>query len=101
MPQGLQAWDAGGVLTLDITDRIARVLGTQQVSGGSGTISHAAFTTGTPFAIPVPLTTSFDAPYYEPGTLVFSWSGTTMSWTRYLIGPAGATTDFMIIYGVS
>lgn len=48
MPQGLQCWDASGNLTVDITTRLTRVLGSQTIaSGASGTITHAGFSTGT------------------------------------------------------
>lgn len=47
MPQGLQVRDSTGLLTLDLTDRITRILGSQTIASGStGTITHAAFATG-------------------------------------------------------
>lgn len=35
MPQGLQAWDSNGVLTLDVTDRLTRIIGVVNVPSGS------------------------------------------------------------------
>lgn len=47
MPQGLQCWNAAGVLVLDLPDRITRILGSATIaSGSSGTITHASFATG-------------------------------------------------------
>lgn len=50
MPQGLQVWDANGVLTLDITTRLTRLVGsiTTGVVDGSYTIP---FETGSPFIV--------------------------------------------------
>lgn len=42
MPQGIQAWDANGVMTLDVTDRLTRIIGVVTVP--SGTLSSGSVT---------------------------------------------------------
>lgn len=50
MAQGLQVFDAAGNLKLDLTDRVARYLGTIFIPlGTSGSYVNDGFLTGTPF----------------------------------------------------
>jgi hypothetical protein len=70
---GLRTRDAAGNVTLEITDRITRVLGTLFINSVSGSISHAGLSTGTPFL-------SF-LTYNGGAAPLFSISGTTISWT--------------------
>jgi len=48
MTAGLQIWNASGQLTLDATQRVGRIKGSQQITGGSGSISMD-LSSGTPF----------------------------------------------------
>ncbi|SDR19272.1 hypothetical protein SAMN05443245_3447 [Paraburkholderia fungorum] len=48
MTAGLQIWNASGQLLLDATSRVGRIKGSQQISGGSGSIAMD-LSSGTPF----------------------------------------------------
>jgi len=50
MPQGLQIWDAAGVLQLDITTRLTRIEGTIQTGTTSGSFV-IPLSSGTPFIV--------------------------------------------------
>lgn len=98
MPQGLQVFDMTGFMTLDITDSITRFLGIASVSGNSGTIYHDGFSTGRPWAHPIPKG-GFAHSRFQTATCEFSWSGNAMTWTRrYNAG--SAPNNFDIVYGV-
>lgn len=49
MPQGLQVWDANGVLTLDVTSRLGVLLGAVDTNKVNGSVVVQAFNRGTPF----------------------------------------------------
>ena len=64
MPQGLQVYDASGNLTLDVTDRITRYLGSFSIpaqfdQSGSVTVT----VTGTPWFLMAGQAIQFDAQY--------------------------------------
>lgn len=89
MPAGIQVWDSAGVLVVDISDRLARVLGTFNVFSGPGSRVDANLASGTPWAVVTPLSVT------ENGmpVVTFNTSTNTMSWTN----AAAACT---ITYGV-
>lgn len=93
MTAGLQVFDANGNLTLDITDRLTRVIGSFTVAAGAaaGSITVAQFSTGTPWVFP--LIYSINGDNTDPA---FSISGTTLSWTAN----TAALIDVFVIYGV-
>lgn len=92
MPQGLQVFDAGGNLTLDVTDRISRVLGVVTIAANaSGSVSSAGFSGLSPFWFCVPLA-SFDS--YLP-EFSFDAGTNTLSWTWPFTGVA----DCRLVYG--
>ena len=106
MPSGLQVWDAAGNLTLDTTMLIGRILGSSPVAAGqlSGTISHPAFSTGTPFGIPFVgfSTTGMDI---SPSLSlpIISFAGGSLSWTRAAVGGSSSSEGLpagVIYYGV-
>jgi hypothetical protein len=93
MPQGMQIWDASGNLILEISDRIARVLGVASITGGTdGSVTNAGFSTGTPFWACVPVA-SGRAPVPD-----VSLSGTTLSWD--FTPGIGYAPSYRLVYGV-
>lgn len=74
MAFGMTVWDASGVESHTISDRLTRVLGIVSTSTASGSVTDSRLTNGTPwFAI--------QAPTWEANGKVVSFSGDTMSWT--------------------
>lgn len=49
MPQGLEVYDANGVLVIGITDRLQRVLGSVYTGTGAGSLTVPGFASGVPF----------------------------------------------------
>lgn len=94
MPQGLQVWNAAGVLILDTPMRLGRVLGTASIGNTNGSVSNALLTTGTPFWFVYSL--NANAAVYQP---VVSVAGSTLSWTWAASG-ASYNTPCALIYGV-
>lgn len=92
MPQGLQIWDAAGNLTLQVSDRLARILGIVQTGAVDGSIAHAGFLTGTPFFIQRATQTGGAMP------AKIGIDGATLSWSYS--GGAPVKLNTMIIYGV-
>ncbi|KQE85723.1 hypothetical protein [Acinetobacter lactucae] len=101
MPQGLQTWDANENITLDLTDRLTKVLGTINTgtTNGSqnvGTFSNADFWFT---CIPIANTNNVKAigpsVKYANGLLSWDWSDTNND-------PNNASIIYpgLIIYGV-
>lgn len=80
MAAGMQVFDASGNLIVDVTSRLARIVGSVSVDPSSSTRSVAVPAGGTPFYSFQPLTvwgfTNMDIS--RPN---FSISGTTISWS--------------------
>lgn len=99
MAVGLKVWDASGVLTLDVTDRILRFLGDPIIAaeGSSGSLVNDGFLTGTPVWLAAPFDPGGSG--YWPGDRLVpplvSISGNTLSYTIQ----AGLSTQ-IIQYGV-
>lgn len=93
MPAGLQAWDAAGNLTVDLTTRLSRVVGVVFAAGGSSGSVTVDASLGTPWAIPVPR--NFPVGSCHKITI----SGGTISWAPNT-GVASQQTDADIYYGV-
>jgi hypothetical protein len=84
---------ATGVVQLDISTRLPRILGQVQVTG-DGSLDHDGFATGTPFARVMYAGADPDAiSAYLPFA---SFDGDTMTWTF----PGASAGPSMIIYGV-
>ncbi len=99
MPQGLQCWDGAGNLTLDITDRITRVLGVI-TPARNGSLVNAGLLTGTPFAAQL---SSSSMPEQELIVyLDFQFSGDTFTWKDYdnLFNSVDYPAPINIVYGV-
>lgn len=109
MSQGLQVWDAAGVLRLDTNARYARFLGEVASTGtANGSISHAGLAKGTPFAMVLPLPSGTKPE--PPQSWIFPtarFSGTTLIWefitTSSASYPAAVYTKqpAKILYGIS
>ena len=90
MPQGLQIWNAAGQLTLDLNDRITKILGIITVNA-AGSLSDAGFALGTPFCIVLNVNVAL-----SPNRIAtVTFSGTTMTWNN---SGSGATAQ--LIYGI-
>jgi hypothetical protein len=95
--QGLQCWDASGVLLVDVTDRLTRILGFYSMSAGSsGTITDAGFLTGSGFCIAVRTNNGggdiFNNTMVAPDV---SFSGSDLNYAS-----RATTGDHLLIYGV-
>ncbi|KRG45381.1 hypothetical protein ARC20_07610 [Stenotrophomonas panacihumi] len=93
MPAGLQAWDAAGNLTVDLTTRLSRLVGIRYIGAGeSGSVTVDA-SLGEPWAIPVPRS-------YPTGCChKITISGGTISFAPNTTSP-GLQTDADLYYGV-
>lgn len=92
MPQGLEVYNASGVLEMAVTDRLTRIIGETTATGGTaGSVTNAGLATGSPFWWVSRDSSSFYS--IEPSITV---SGDTLSWTW----PISTTGSFTIIYGV-
>lgn len=93
MPQGFQTFNASGQLLMDITDRLARVLGIQTLTSPTdGSITVAAFATGTPFFACIPIANGA-----APAPVV-GISGNVLSWD--FVAGVGYVTNYKLVYGV-
>lgn len=80
MPSGLQTWDPNGVPTLQITDSLAKIIGSvTTVAGVAGEVTAPDFQGGTRAFI----VKYADIPYGPQAGLrsEFTISGRTISWT--------------------
>jgi hypothetical protein len=107
MSQGLQTWDANGVLRLDTNKGYAKFLGEVGSTGTSdGSISHSGLGLGTPFAMVLPLPSGVRPE--PPKDWVFPtvrFSGNTLIWEFILTSAEGYTLPYTkqpakILYGV-
>lgn len=93
MPQGLQVWDAAGNLTLDLTDRIGRLLGIATLTSPTdGNLTDAGFASGTPWFVCLPYSGGASS------TPDVSIAGNVISWDFVTGGSYSAT--YKLIYGV-
>jgi hypothetical protein len=95
MSLGYRDWNAAGNLIVDTNNRLSRVLGTVDITGGvSGSVTNADFAQGTPFWI----CTAKEASYslYSGGGPNISVSGSTLSWDFTGRAPRNAR----LVYGV-
>lgn len=93
VPQGLQVFDSGGNLAVDVTDRLARIVGSVSTGVVNGSIVDAGLLTGTPWYTIHAL--SFSG-YFDICSVAVS--GNTLSWT---FGTGGSErVAYTITYGV-
>jgi hypothetical protein len=90
---GLRCWDAAGNLTIDVSDRLGRILGVLTTGGADGSISNNGFLQGTPFFVVTALGNIGSAANLPTSVTV---SGNTMTWQYQSVVPA----DCIIHYGV-
>lgn len=94
MPVGLQCWDVNGNLTLDVTDRLTRVLGTVETGTSSGSVTDANLANGTPWFV---MRDTSDYEMLSEANCSVVISGNAVTWT--FVG-SGTKTNKKIIYGV-
>lgn len=93
MAQGLQVWDAGGVLVFDTSVRLSQTLGTLSLGNGhgAGSVVNSYFSQGTPFAAVLG-----EGRWAGDGTprvpTRVSFSGTTLNYT--------SGDSCVIVYGI-
>lgn len=77
MPQGLQIFDSNGNMTLDVTDRLTRILGEFQTGTVDGSITDSALSYGMPWIINVD---EFQDWVTTAVPITFSFGINTISW---------------------
>jgi len=95
MSYGLRIWDENGILILDTTTRISRVLGEFALPSTPGSHTDAAISSGAFWWYMAGFTIS---PYITTKVPVVSLSGNTISWIW-----SGAAANFpsvTLVYGV-
>lgn len=76
MPTGLQCWDESGALTVDLTSRMTRLLGSVN-QGTAGSRQEPALAQGIPFVLPILDQNGLMYPEFAPVPTI---SGTTITW---------------------
>jgi hypothetical protein len=97
--QGLQVFDAGGTVVLDVTDRLTRVLGSFSTGTTSGSITDNNLASGTPWFVAAMSPSQFDNGYAAPtvgAPYAISFTSNSISWTF----GTGTATSIQITYGV-
>ena len=95
MPQGLQVWDTNEGLTVDITTRLTRVLGSFTTTEGvsvSGSVVDDNLLSGQPWY------TIQQTPSARPWLPLIAISGNTISWEGR--GGNSVTRSVTVVYGV-
>lgn len=107
MPQGLQCFDANGVLKLDITDRVTKLLGSFTTTKVAGSIQDPNITLGNFWYVGVPIIENGDFTDFlwqgygrKKSQLVVVASGSTISWLSSNGFYDGYTRAQRIWYGV-
>ncbi|MCY0385667.1 hypothetical protein OVY01_00105 [Robbsia sp. Bb-Pol-6] len=95
MANGLRCWDASGNLTLDVTDRLTRFLGSLSTGTAAGSASIAGFSTGTPWIHVLDSVNPSAATTQAPSVSI---SGTTISWSY--ASTTLAKRAVTVLYGV-
>lgn len=108
MNEGLQVWDAAGVLRLDTNISYARFLGEVANSGtANGSVIHADLAKGAPFALVLPLPSGTKPE--PPQSWIFPtirFSGTTLIWEFITYSNASFPPSFSrqpakILFGIA
>lgn len=96
MPQGLQVLNENGTVTLDVSERLTRVIGSFYANGSNGAITDWNVANGGTFwYIVFP---AIDVAWVDAMLPVVTASGATISWT-YEWG-ANVNAPATILYGV-
>lgn len=80
MPFGIRTWDASGNLVIDLSQRISRVLGQQQLWAATGSINDPNIALGS-FWWDFPLQPASGHGWIWSSVPAISLSGTTISWS--------------------
>lgn len=93
MSFGMQTRDAAGNISLDLAQRIGRILGTVDTgAGSSGNVTDANFANGTPFYFTLPKGALSN--WFNPN---ISIAGNTLSWS---FTGTSVPNDVRIFYGI-
>lgn len=79
MAYGLRVWNAAGLLTVDTSYRMGRILGIAYTGVVAGSIVVPGFVQGTPFGFAIPIDRPGSQQFVKGPTVTIS--GTTLSWT--------------------
>jgi hypothetical protein len=79
MPSGIEIYDNQGRLTMDLTIRISRLLGSVQTGQAAGSLSTGDFQMGTPYWFTPSSSDNFST--NGPLKKDISITGTTLTWT--------------------
>lgn len=93
MSQGLQIFNENGICTLDVTDRLTRVLGEFETGTSSGSLMDNNLLTGTPWSVVSSLS---DAGVLSFQSWSISFSGNYLYWNTIGYNPRNSK----VIYGV-
>lgn len=96
MAQGLQCFDANGNLTLDVTDRLTRVLGQFNTNSLDGSITDSNLASGSPWIFE---SSSSISPALDVSPLTVKIEGTTITWA-YVDTSGVPKLNKRFIYGV-
>lgn len=97
MKYGLITYDANGNKTLDIADRITRVLGEFTIDTMSGTIINHYLLQGSPWFIVREIETNYSSYWGENKGLSITITDNKISW---IYQGYGEETKYKVIYGV-
>lgn len=94
MTSGLQVFDAAGRITLDVTERVCKILGTVSITAGSsGSVSLPDLQGNQPFVLFLP--TGWGAGTLAPS---FNVGSTSISW--YYPSNWSTKTGGTLVYGI-
>jgi hypothetical protein len=99
--QGLQIFDAGGNVVLDVTDRLTRVLGEFETGTSDGFITDTNLDYGTPWFIAklngsVTVKEGYNSYYSSSVPILISFNSQSLSWSF----SGGSVANHHIVYGV-
>lgn len=96
MPQGMQVWDANGVLIMDITDNLPRFIGSVNTGVIAGSVAIPDFAGGRGFAYSTDVTGTYPGDAVNRPIFQVSTSGISWDWGS---GPPTRRST-TILYGV-
>ena len=97
MPQGLQVFDSGGNLTLDVTERLTVLVGSAYAAGSDGSLYVGALPAGDFWALVNPTT---DIHWNVCTVPQVTYNGTSVVWTYPYEARTHIKSPANILYGV-